>query len=195
MNREEMLKAACGLFLHEGIRNLSLNKIADRLGVTRHDLHACFGDKRELAELSVEYGLRQLDETLQAAEASSASPVEALIRTSVAVCDAFGQMSWMFSEDAPSYPAVIDAIGQSLAMSMAEYFGLPFTYPGPSQPGVIATESGGPVNLRGEPSVSGQVLARIPSGETVTVFGQYRGWYVVLYDDILGYVSAPYVQI
>ena len=97
-----MLKAACGLFLHEGIRNLSLNKIADRLGVTRHDLHASFGDKRELAELSVEYGLRQLDETLQAAEASSASPVEALIRTSVAVCDAFGQMSWMFSEDAPS---------------------------------------------------------------------------------------------
>ena len=113
MNREEMLKAACGLFLHEGIRNLSLNKIADRLGVTRHDLHASFGDKRELAELSVEYGLRQLDETLQAAEASSASPVEALIRTSVAVGDAFGQMSWMFSEDAPSYPAVIDAIGQS----------------------------------------------------------------------------------
>lgn len=108
-----MLKAACGLFLHEGIRNLSLNKIADRLGVTRHDLHASFGDKRELAELSVEYGLRQLDETLQAAEASSASPVEALIHTSVAVCDAFGQMSWMFSEDAPSYPAVIDAIGQS----------------------------------------------------------------------------------
>ena len=75
-----MLKAACGLFLPEGIRNLSLNK---------------------------------LGETLQAAEASSASPVEALIRTSVAVCDAFGQMSWMFSEDAPSYPAVTDAIGQS----------------------------------------------------------------------------------
>ena len=81
MNREEMLKAACGLFLHEGIRNLSLNKIADRLGVTRHDLHASFGDKRELAELSVEYGLRQLDETLQAAEASSASPVEAARRS------------------------------------------------------------------------------------------------------------------
>ena len=89
----------------------------------------------------------------------------------------------------------MDAIARELARSLTEYFGLPFTYPGPSQPGVIATESGGPVNLRGEPSVSGQVLARIPSGETVTVFGQYRGWYVVLYDDILGYVSAPYVQI
>lgn len=105
-----MLKAACELFLHEGIRDLNLHKIADKLGVTRHDLHASFGDKRELAELSVEYGLQQLDETLQAAEAASANPVEALIRTSVTACDAFGQMSWMFSEDAPYYPAVIDAI-------------------------------------------------------------------------------------
>ena len=89
----------------------------------------------------------------------------------------------------------VEDVARQLVKALTEYFGLPFTYPGPSQPGVIATESGGPVNLRGEPSVSGQVLARIPSGETVTVFGQYRGWYVVLYDDILGYVSAPYVQI
>ena len=51
------------------------------------------------------------------------------------------------------------------------------------------------MNLRAEPSVTGRVLTRIPSGETVTVFGQYRGWYVVLYGDTLGYVSAPYVQI
>lgn len=43
-------------------------------------------------------------------EASSANPVEALIRTAVTACDAFGQMSWMFSEDAPYYPAVVDAI-------------------------------------------------------------------------------------
>lgn len=51
------------------------------------------------------------------------------------------------------------------------------------------------MNLRAEPSVTGRELTRIPSGETVTVFGQYRGWYVVLYGDTLGYVSAPYVQI
>ena len=108
-----MLKAACELFLREGIRDLNLHKIADKLGVSRHDLHAAVGDKLELAEQSVEYGLQQLDETLQAVEASSANPVEALIRTAVTACDAFGQMSWMFSEDAPSYPAVIDAIGQS----------------------------------------------------------------------------------
>lgn len=105
-----MLKAAYGIFLREGIRDLNLHKIADKLGVSRHDLHAAVGDKRELAEQSVEYGLQQLDETLKAVEASSANPVEALIRTAGTACDAFGQMSWMFSEDAPYYPAVVDAI-------------------------------------------------------------------------------------
>ena len=105
-----MLKAAYGIFLREGIRDLNLHKIADKLGVSRHDLHAAVGDKRELAEQSVEYGLQQLDETLKAVEASSANPIEALIRTTVTACDAFGQMSWMFSEDAPYYPAVVDAI-------------------------------------------------------------------------------------
>ena len=35
-----MLKAAYELFLHEGIRDLNLNKIAEKIGVTRHDLHA-----------------------------------------------------------------------------------------------------------------------------------------------------------
>lgn len=58
-----MLKAAYELFLHEGIRDLNLNKIAEKIGVTRHDLHAAVGDKRELAEQSVEYGLQQLDKT------------------------------------------------------------------------------------------------------------------------------------
>ncbi|WP_064975646.1 TetR/AcrR family transcriptional regulator [Alistipes provencensis] len=110
MNREEMLKAAYELFLREGIRDLNLNKIAEKIGVTRHDLHAAVGDKRELAEQSVEYGLQQLDKTLKSVEASAANPVEALIRTAVAACDAFGEISWMFSEDAPYYPAVVDAI-------------------------------------------------------------------------------------
>lgn len=105
-----MLKAAYELFLREGIRDLNLNKIAEKIGVTRHDLHAAVGDKRELAEQSVEYGLQQLDKTLKSVEASATNPVEALIRTAVAACDAFGEISWMFSEDAPYYPAVVDAI-------------------------------------------------------------------------------------
>lgn len=84
----------------------------------------------------------------------------------------------------------IDLIAQTLVQAMTEYFGLPYVYPGPSQPGLAVTDSGGPVNLRAYPSVQGQALTQIPNGATVTVFGQYQGWYVVLYEDMIGYASA-----
>ena len=89
----------------------------------------------------------------------------------------------------------IGLIAQTLVQALTEYFGLPYVCLGPSQTGLAVTDSGGPVNLRSYPSAQGQVIVQIPNGSTVTVFGRYRGWYVVLYDDILGYVSAPYVQI
>ena len=89
----------------------------------------------------------------------------------------------------------IDAIGQSLAMSMAEYFGLPYVSPGPRQPGLAVTDSGGPVALRAYPSAQGQVITQIPNGATVTVFGQYQGWYVVLYGESIGYANAAFIQL
>lgn len=89
----------------------------------------------------------------------------------------------------------IQLIAQTLVQAMTEYFGLPYVYPGPSQPGLAVTDSGGPVDLRSYPSARGQVIAQIPSGSTVTVFGQYQGWYVVLYGEELGYASSAFIQL
>ena len=74
-------------------------------------------------------------------------------------------------------------------------FGLPYVYPGPSQPGLAVTDSGGPVALRAYPSAQGQVITQIPNGTTVTVFGQYQGWYVVLYGESIGYANAAFIQL
>lgn len=89
----------------------------------------------------------------------------------------------------------INLIAQTLVQAMTEYFGLPYVYPGPSQPGLAVTDSGGPVNLRAYPSAEGQVLTQIPSGATVTVFGQYQGWYVVLYNDTIGYANSAFIRL
>ena len=86
-------------------------------------------------------------------------------------------------------------IAQTLVKAMTEYFGLPYVYPGPSQPGLAVTDSGDPVNLRAYPSAEGQVLTQIPCGATVTVFGQYRGWYVVLYNDTIGYANSAFIRL
>lgn len=89
----------------------------------------------------------------------------------------------------------INLIAQTLVQAMTEYFDLPYVYPGPSQPGLAVTDSGGPVNLRAYPSAEGQVLTQIPSGATVTVFGQYQGWYVVLYNDTIGYANSAFIRL
>ena len=79
--------------------------------------------------------------------------------------------------------------------ALAEYFGLPFIYPQQSQPGAAVTDSGGPVNLRAYPSSQGQVIAQIPNGATVTVYGQREGWYVVRYEDAVGYASSAFIRV
>ena len=97
--------------------------------------------------------------------------------------------------DAEWIESHISLIAQTLVQAMTEYFGLPYVYPGPSQPGLAVTDSGGPVNLRDYPSAEGEILAQIPNGATVTVFGQYQGWYVVLYGETIGYANSAFIRL
>ena len=88
----------------------------------------------------------------------------------------------------------IDAIGQSLAMSMAEYFGLPFIPPMDPKRGTVRL-SYGTLNLRAAPSSAGTVIANLPNGAEVTVYGEWQGWYVVQYGDQVGYAAAAYIDV
>ena len=97
--------------------------------------------------------------------------------------------------DAQWIAGQIELIAQTLVQAMTEYFGLPYVYPGPSRPGLAVTDSGGPVALRAYPSAQGQVITQIPNGAKVTVLGQYRGWYVVLYGESIGYANAAFIQL
>ena len=53
----------------------------------------------------------------------------------------------------------------------------------------------GTLNLRSYPSSTGTVLANMPGGATVTVYGEWQGWYVVHYGDYVGYAAAAYIDI
>lgn len=57
----------------------------------------------------------------------------------------------------------IELIAQTLVQAMTEYFGLPYIYPGPRQPGLAVTDSGGPVALRGIPRPRGRLSRRSPT--------------------------------
>lgn len=86
-----------------------------------------------------------------------------------------------------------DAIAQQLARALTEFFGLPFIYPMNPVSGTVAVNYG-TLNLRSYPSSTGTVLANMPGGATVTVYGEWQGWYVVHYGDYVGYAAAAYID-
>lgn len=85
-----------------------------------------------------------------------------------------------------------DAIAQALARALTDYFDLPFTYPGVQRIGVVQTD-GTPLRLRDYPGTNGEVLAQMPNGASVTVYGERDGWYTVGYDGQLGYAAQAYI--
>lgn len=87
----------------------------------------------------------------------------------------------------------LTAIARALALSVTEYFGLPFLSPVPVRPASVQTVSGA-LNLRGAPSSGGRILARVPNSAAVEVLAGYNGWYTVRYNDLFGYVLGEYLR-
>ena len=87
-----------------------------------------------------------------------------------------------------------DAIAQQIARGLAEYFGLPFVYPMEPEEGTVEVRYG-TLNLRDYPPAQGRIIANLPDGAAVTVYGERNGWYTVRYDNLVGYAAAAYIDI
>lgn len=97
-------------------------------------------------------------------------------------------------EDATWIETHTDEIAQNLVLSLTEYFGLPFIWPAEVREGTVTLNSG-TLNLRSTPSPQGTVVARMPNGAQVTVYGEWQGWYVVHYGIYVGYAAAEYIKL
>ena len=85
-------------------------------------------------------------------------------------------------------------IARSLVQAMTQFFDIPFIWPQEVRYGTVDV-SYGTLNLRSRPSPDGTVIANIPSGASVAVYGEWQGWYVVHYGVHVGYVAAQYVTL
>lgn len=88
----------------------------------------------------------------------------------------------------------MDSIAQQLVRALTEFFGLPFIYPSGPRTGTVRVAYG-TLNLRSYPSPQGTVIANLPNGAPVTVYGEWQGWYTVRYGDQLGYAAAAYISV
>lgn len=87
----------------------------------------------------------------------------------------------------------MDDIAQQLARALTRFFSLPFIYPMTPVRGTVNV-SYGTLNLRSYPSPKGNILANLPDGAQVTIYGEWEGWYVVHHEAHVGYAAAAYID-
>ena len=87
----------------------------------------------------------------------------------------------------------MDAIAQQLARALPRFFGLPFIYPMNPETGTVSV-SYGTLNLRSYPSSTGTIIANMPNGASVRIYGEWQGWYVVHYQGYVGYAAAAFID-
>ena len=97
------------------------------------------------------------------------------------------------TEDARWIESNISAIARNLVLSLTDYFDLPFIWPTDPWQGTVRT-GGGNLNLRDRPRPDAYIVARIPDGARVTVYGAYNEWYVVGYNGYVGYAAGQFIS-
>lgn len=87
-----------------------------------------------------------------------------------------------------------EAIAQQLGRAVTEFFALPFAYPMEPRRGTVDVEYG-TLNLRARPDTSAPVIANLPDGAAVTVYGEWQGWYTLHFGDLIGYAAAAFIDL
>lgn len=88
----------------------------------------------------------------------------------------------------------LDRIAENIAISLTDYFGIPFVQPTTVRQGVVSTDGSG-LNFRGYPALYGTVIGTIPDQTVLPIYGQTGDWYVTEYNGQYGYVNSAFVQL
>lgn len=97
------------------------------------------------------------------------------------------------TEDEQWLKSNLDTIARTMVLSLCDYFGIPFVEAGPVRTGTVATD-GSNLNLRSYPALRASIIARMPNGSHVNVYGEANGWYVVKFGELIGYASSDYIS-
>lgn len=97
-------------------------------------------------------------------------------------------------DDATWVKSNLDAIARNLVLSLTEYFGIPFLTPMPPRQGVVDV-SWGYLNIRARPDTTAPVVARAYDGARVTIINEWQGWYLLRFDDVVGYASSDFITL
>ncbi len=98
------------------------------------------------------------------------------------------------ADDATWIKNNIDAAARNIVLSLTEYFAIPFLTPVPPRNAVVDV-SWGSLNIRARPDTSAPIIARAYDGARLTVINQWQNWYLVRFDDTVGYANQNFVTL
>lgn len=87
----------------------------------------------------------------------------------------------------------ITNIAENVVLSLTDYFGIPFVLPVAFKQ-VIVTTAGSPLNFRSGPTTEASVIAKIPNGTVLNVYGVLPEWSAVEYQGERGYVNNNFIR-
>ena len=88
----------------------------------------------------------------------------------------------------------IGTIAQNLAVSVSDFLGIAENPPTSAKTATVTTQNSN-LNLRAEPSVTAQVIGRIPNGSKIKILGNVNNWYLTSWNGVTGYVAKRYVTL
>ncbi|MBR6407324.1 MAG: N-acetylmuramoyl-L-alanine amidase [Clostridia bacterium] len=88
----------------------------------------------------------------------------------------------------------IGEIARAVALSIAQYFGLPLVEPDGAMTGVVRLSSGY-LNIRSMPGLNGSIIGRAFDGDELLVFGEENGFYTVRFNGTDGFASKDYIYL
>ena len=97
-------------------------------------------------------------------------------------------------DDAAWVKGNLELIARNLVGSLCQYFGIPFLEPRSPRSAVVDV-NWGYLNIRSRPSTSAPVIARAYDGAALTVINQWQGWYLVQFDNVVGYASSDFITL
>lgn len=103
----------------------------------------------------------------------------------VAYHDNYRDFNWMTNN--------INRIARNLAMSVAEYFYIPFIAPNTFASGTVITRSGN-LNVRSGPSVNSDLIGSLKNGDKVRITEYENGWLKIRYGNSSGFVNSKFIK-
>ncbi len=97
-------------------------------------------------------------------------------------------------EDAQWIVIHIDAMAESLVLSLTEYFGIPFFPASTPQTGEVRVDLG-VLDVYARPNYDSALVARLYDGAQVTVVNEYYGWYLIRFGEQVGYADARFIAV